>query len=138
MRLTEGRVEKLPMGKYNLLKDYTGRGDVQPAFTAESTHHRVAIPWKLYKQLKANLLNHGPDCCEKRMIRGRRPRKSMEVKFLNCLNILSSGQGPERDEYVAYMAEENGRYYFLKICKTLPGHFCGYILEYINYISGTR
>lgn len=48
------------------------------------------------------------------MIGGRSPGKPTDVRVFNCFNILSSRKSTDRNEDVAYMADETGRQYFYK------------------------
>lgn len=50
------------------------------------------------------------------MVAGRRPDYPTDVKTMNCLNILCSGNSADRNVDVAYMAEQIEREYFFQFC----------------------
>lgn len=64
--------------------------------------------------VKKDNLNYRPECWEARMIGARRLGKPTNVKLLEFLNMLSSGNSAERNEEEAYMAKEIGRPFFLQ------------------------
>lgn len=47
-----------------------------------------------------------PEIWETRRIGGRRPVNQKDVKVLNCLQMLSSGNCPNRNDEVAYISVE--------------------------------
>lgn len=97
------------LGKSNWVKDYISKAHVSPTYLAQKLLRRFGIPRTLCKRLKRDLINHRVKYWETRMIAGRRLGKPTDVKIVNCLNLLSSGNSAARTDYVAYMAEDTGR-----------------------------
>lgn len=113
----ETAVEEFRRGMSNWLKDYIGTAEVSPKYPEEKFRCRFWIPQTFYKRLKRNLLNHREEYWETGMIAGRLPGKPTNVKSLNCLNMLSSGNRVNRNEDAAYMEGETARQYVLQFWK---------------------
>lgn len=106
---TERRGEDLQTRQIKLGDDEIETDDVDPTYPHEKFRNCLGIPWKLYKRLKKDLLNHRRECWETRIIARRRPGKATDVKIMNWLKLQSSSNSADRNEDVTYMSEQSGQ-----------------------------
>lgn len=77
-------------------------------FSAENVRRLFGIARTLYKWLKADQLNYRRKYWGTRKIAVGCPRKPTEVTIIDYLNMFSSWNSTNRNNDVAYMAEETG------------------------------
>jgi hypothetical protein len=110
-------------GHSNWLKDYLGTDDVNPTYPPKVFRRRFGIPRTLYKKVREQLLEYNYDVWKTRMIGNRRPGKPTDVKLLNCLRILTTGNCSDQNDDASYVSEETGRLYFKQFCRDVNDVF---------------
>lgn len=103
------------------VKYYIGFHGEEPKLMAHKFRRRFGIACSLYDRIRGDIFSELLETWETLMIGVSRPGKPTEVKILNCLNMLASGNCPVRNDKVAYMEAEPARQY-----STL---FCSHIVE---------
>lgn len=101
VRLTEIAVSSLEVRRIismgiPTVKDYIGSNAEEKKYMEEKFRGRFSVTCTLSKRLKSDLQRLNEELWETKLIGQSRPRKQTDLKILNYLNILATGNSSER------------------------------------------